>query len=399
MKRELLLITHWFFPERVGGASRLTDLAKGLSKWYNVTVLCPSPSFPYGFFKIDNRFISKEKIGNINVVRLWTYQPQKNPSNVQRVLNYIIFPFLASFWCIVNGRKYNVIFTTTPTTFVGLCGFIVKSLYKKIWILDVRDPWLENAVRLNYIKGDTLTFRITNFIENLNWTKPDMITFLSETLKEKIMSKYSKEINAMVFPHSIDVNFFKPRKVKRKNEIVYTGNIGTGQSLEEFIKAMKYVTKRYDVKLKLVGEGENLSELEALAKRLGISRNIEFFGPVPREKIPEIISSSMISIIPLKQNIGLDYAIPIKLLETMSCETPFISTKMKEMEKIAEASKAGIVVNNNPKEIAEAIIKLIKNSSLRRKMGKNGRKYIINNFILEKNVKCLHDRINKINRT
>jgi glycosyltransferase involved in cell wall biosynthesis len=83
----------------------------------------------------------------------------------------------------------------------------------------------------------------------------------------------------------------------------------------------------------------------------------------------------------------------------MSCETPFISTKMKEMEKIAESSKAGIVVNNNPKDIAEAIIRLIKNSSLRRKMGKNGRKYVINNFVLEKNVKYLHDRINKINCT
>lgn len=399
MKKNLLIVTHWFSPERVGGASRLTDLAKGLSKWYNVTVLCPPPSFPYGFFKRDNRVVSRTRLGDVNVVKLWTYQPNENPNNIQRVLNYTIFPFLALFWCIVNGSKYDVIFTTTPTTFVGLSGFIVKSLYGKVWVLDVRDPWLENAVNLKYIKSDTLTFKIANFIENLNWTKSDMITFLSETLKEKITGKYTKEINSMVFPHSIDVNFFKPRKVKRKNEIVYAGNIGTGQSLEEFIQAMKYVTKRYNVKLKLVGEGENLSELENLAKNLGISKYIEFFDPVPREKIPEIISESLISIIPLKQNFGFDYAIPIKLLEAMSCETPFISTKMKEMEKIADDSKAGIVVNNDPKEIAQAIIKLIKNPSLRTKMGKNGRKYIIDNFVLEKNIKSLYERINKINCT
>jgi len=399
MKKNLLIITHWFFPERVGGASRLTDLAKGLSKWYKVTVLCPPPSFPYGSFKRDNRLISKERMKNIKIVRLWTYQPQKNPNNIQRILNYILFPFLALFWCIFSGMKYDVIFTTTPTTFIGFCGFTIKTLYRKVWILDVRDPWLENAVKLNYIKKNTLIFNISNFVEKLNWTKPDMITFLSETLKENITSKYNKKINTMIFPHSINIKLFRLTKNKRKKEIVYTGNIGTGQSLEEFIIAMKYVDKKYKIKLKLIGEGENLNKLKLLAKNIKISDSIEFFGPVKRKKIPEIISSSLISIIPLKQNIGLDYAVPIKMLESMSCGTPFISTKMKEMEKIVKESKAGIVVNNEPKEIARAIIKLIKNSRLRRKMGKNGRKYIINNFVLEKNVKNLYKKINEINRT
>jgi hypothetical protein len=124
--KKLLIVTHWFFPERVGGASRLTDLANGFSKWYDVTVLCPFPSFPYGFFKSNRKLLSLERMKNINVVRLWTYQPQKNPNNIQRILNYTIFPFLAVFWCIFNGRKYDAVFTTTPTTFAGLCGFVVK---------------------------------------------------------------------------------------------------------------------------------------------------------------------------------------------------------------------------------------------------------------------------------
>jgi glycosyltransferase involved in cell wall biosynthesis len=213
---------------------------------------------------------------------------------------------------------------------------------------------------------------------------------------QRITSKYSKKINAVVLPHAIDINFFKPIKGKRKNEIVYTGNIGTGQSLEEFITAMKYVINKHNVKFKLVGEGENVDKLKALAKNLGISNSIEFFGQVPREKMPEIISKSLISIVPLKQNYGLDYAIPIKLLESMACGTPFVGTKMKEMEKIAKESKAGIVVNNNPKEIANVIIKLLKNSNLRKKMGENGRKYIVNNFVLEKNVKKLYEKINEL---
>jgi glycosyltransferase involved in cell wall biosynthesis len=394
MKKELLLITHWFYPEKVGGASRLTDLAKGLSKYYNVTVLCPLPSFPYGSFKKDNRIISKEKMGNIKIVRLWTYQPQKEPNVIRRILNYTIFPFLALFWCAFNGIKYDVVFTTTPTTFVGLSGFVIKKLYKKIWVLDIRDPWLENAVNLGYIKRNTFTFKVASFIENLNWTKPDMLTFLSETLEELITRKYNRNIKTIVLPHSIDINFFKPLKAKRKKEIVYTGNIGTGQNLEVFIKAIKY-TKKYNVKLKLVGEGEKLEKLKVLAEKIGVSDSVEFSGAVPRNNMPEILSSSLMSIIPLKQEVGF-YSIPIKLLESMSCETPFISKKLREIEKIAKDSKSGIIVSNNPKEIANAVIKLMKNPKLIRKMGKNGRKYVIENFSLEKNIKKLYEKISEI---
>lgn len=399
MKKSLLVVSQFFMPEKIGGASRMWDLTNSLKKWFYITVLCPPPSFPYGDFKKVNKLYYKEKLNGIKVCRLWTYQPGKNPNKILRMLNYFVFSFLSFIWVFLKGWKYDIVFTTTPTTLVGLSGFAAKALYRKVWILDVRDPWLRNAVKLGYLKRNTVTFKLGVFIEKRNWSKPDMLTILSETLRNDItgFAKDTKK-EIFVFPHMIDTKFFKPMKIKKREQIIYAGNIGMGQSLEEFIKAVKIVLKKHKIKFKLVGGGENLENLKKLSNNLNISEFIEFSGSVPRKEIPKLISESLIGVIPLKQDIGLDYAVPIKLLECMSCGTPFISSKIYEIEKIAKKSKAGIVVDNDPEKIADVICKLLKNRRKLKTMGKNGRDFIIKNYSMENISNSLYDKIKAITK-
>ena len=56
----------------------------------------------------------------------------------------------------------------------------------------------------------------------------------------------------------------------------------------------------------------------------------------------------------------------------------------KPLKNLLEESNAGIVVPpENPQELADAIIKLLQNKELREKMGKNGRKYVVENHSWE----------------
>jgi len=60
-----------------------------------------------------------------------------------------------------------------------------------------------------------------------------------------------------------------------------------------------------------------------------------------------------------------------------------IASRVEGFE-ILEENHAGILVEpENPKELAKAIIKLLKDERLRRELGENGRKYVTKNHSWE----------------
>jgi glycosyltransferase involved in cell wall biosynthesis len=71
----------------------------------------------------------------------------------------------------------------------------------------------------------------------------------------------------------------------------------------------------------------------------------------------------------------------------MACGKPVVGTKISGLDLI-EKYGAGITVNSENKlEVSNAIIKLLKNSKLREKMGKNGQSLVLINFTWELNAK------------
>ena len=78
------------------------------------------------------------------------------------------------------------------------------------------------------------------------------------------------------------------------------------------------------------------------------------------------------------ERIGLS---PLKIYEYLACGKPVVASDIKGIGDLLRNSNAGIGVKpEDPVELANAIIKLLKNEKLRGKMGKNGRKIVINNY-------------------
>jgi glycosyltransferase involved in cell wall biosynthesis len=125
----------------------------------------------------------------------------------------------------------------------------------------------------------------------------------------------------------------------------------------------------------LVGDGDIKRQLESFAKTNNIDDHVFFTGLVDREKVPDLINESMIGVAPLKDLKILEYAIPTKSYEYMSCGVPFIATGIGEIEKIAEESGGGLIAKNDVESLYEKISYLVYNPDIRKKMGEKGRKF------------------------
>lgn len=376
----VLIICQVFPPESMGGAHRWQKIVEHLPAHFECRVICPPPSFPFGTFDRTFRPWKREQIGDVSVTRLWTYQPTRSGSNWQRILNNAVFACIASIYVILNFWRYDrfVNMAGPHTTF--LPGVVAK-LLNQVWIIDVFDLWLDNAVDLGYVEEDSVGYRIVAHLERLAFTKSDEAIVLTKTMAEQFRRKYNlSEDHLRWVPFGVEWDLFEPRlEVEPEDRIVYFGNLGEAQAFEAFFQGFASVD--HPRELHIAGSGERRAELEALSNDLGIDDRVIFLGMLSRNEIPKFVASSKLSIVPLKNDdkYKFDYARPTKLLESMAVGTPFVASKLAEIEIICNESNAGIAVDNEPVRVAKAIRTISENEEKRREMGKSGVEFIDNN--------------------
>jgi colanic acid biosynthesis glycosyl transferase WcaI len=378
MKVRILIITQHFPPENSGNASRIYDLSRNLvSLGSQVTVISPFPNFPHGQFKKTSKRYSYREINGIKHYCILAWQPTyENPSFKSRIAYYLTFPLHAIYWVLLKRKEYDVIITSSPPIFSGLPGLITKKIARKKWLFDVRDLWIDASVELGFLKKKSFFENISRRYERICYRNCDMITVTTEEIKRRIEETYNISNDKFsLLPNGVDIKMFKPSTVK-KNRIIYAGNIGLAQDLEKFILAVKKVNEKFPLEFYLVGDGDIKNDLMELVKKENLESIVFFTGPLEREKIPRLIAESLMGVAPLKNIYSLNYAIPTKVYEYMSCGIPFIATGKGEIEYLTNISKAGTIADNNIESICKTITSLLENKKMSNEMGDNGRDFV-----------------------
>jgi len=378
--KKILIITQYFPPESVGRASRIYEMAKYLKKSNDVRIVCPPPTYPFTKYNKVNYLFHKESFDDLNITRVWTYQPSKiNLSIIQRGLYLLIFPILTGFAILKSLPKISTVIISIPPLPVLLTSLICRLFRKKI-IIDVGDFSFEMGTYSASRKKYKFLRNMMKKFEIHSYKKSNAVIInrlaVSETLK-KILGKDCPTIE--YFPFQVDLNSFKKYDEKILKQIVYVGNFGPAQDIQTLIKAMSLVSKKFpDYTLQLYGGGDRELELRELVKELNLEKYCIFNNPVPRKDIPKILSRSSIGVIPLAMDDSLKFALPSKTFEYMACELPiFAYGSSDELEKILQISKSGrFVKSNDPQKIAEELISLLGNENDLKIHSKSGREYL-----------------------
>ncbi len=162
---------------------------------------------------------------------------------------------------------------------------------------------------------------------------------------------------------------------------------------EFLIRAMKKIVQTHgDIKCVFVGNGSFSQELlkkerggfrdklEALAKELGIEKNIIFTGHVTDNDLYKFYDASDIVVQPsLHEGFGLT------ITEAMSFGKPVVGSNVGGIpEQIVDGKNGFLFAKGNSDELAAKLEIIISDSSIRRVFGENGRKIAAEKFSVEK---------------
>ena len=378
--KKVLIISPNFLPESVGGASRIYEMAKEIQNKYNVSIICPPPTYPFTKYKKSNHIFQKQIHDGITVYRVWTYQPStSNPSFLGRFLYYMIFPILTNLFLFSLLRNVSFVIISTPPSSLLITSWIVRLFGKKL-IVDVRDLWIDALISLKYLNEKNPIVKWIKEFEVSCWKKSNMILANSLTTIDRIKQILgTNSIEIKYFPFRTDLRIFKKENVETEKQIVYIGNFGISQALDILIKAMPIVfSKIPDLKLKLYGGGFCEQKIQDLVKELGLEKSIQFCNPVARDQIPVILSKSLVGIVSTEDNEGVRSAIPTKTFEYFACSLPvFAYGGSQELKRIIKESDAGVFIEgNNHKDIGDSLIKLLNDKEKIKKYSINGRKFM-----------------------
>src|SRR3989344_1373289 len=182
--------------------------------------------------------------------------------------------------------------------------------------------------------------------------------------KEKISEiKYCYDYDR--FDKKDDISEFK-KEFNLKNEkiVTFLGRMDPFKDPITFIKSIPYILKKTkNIKFFIVGYGFLLDDIKKLVKKLRLEKHVIITGP--RKDINIILEASDIFV-----NLSPDENyFSVAIQESMAKKTPCLLTNAGQTEKTFTHKENVYLVNpKSPEETADAIIKLLTNKKLYKKL-------------------------------
>ncbi len=369
------------YPLYSGGAVRLFNLIKYLSKKHEITLVCERRDKQT---EEDIKEVKKYCKEVIAVSRL----PQWSFSNILKT-GFSTLPFLLighinpemkeNLIRLLREKTFNLIHIETfyvyqnlPRTYLPVVlvehnvEYLVYARYK-----NTASTYLKPFLNLDILK-------IKKW-EEFYWKKANSLVAVSEEDK-KLMKK-----EAYVVPNGVSLSDFpfKKNTTDKKNKtILFMGDFKWIQNqkavkfiLEEIWPHLESRIKNKELKIKLWVVGKNITED---IKNLSNSKNIVFDENAP-DKTSEIYKKADILLAPITVGGGTSF----KILESMASGVPVVTTNLG-VKGIGAKNNIHALTSENASDLAENVFKLLEDKVEYEKIRKNARKLIEENFSWEK---------------
>ena len=228
----------------------------------------------------------------------------------------------------------------------------------------------------------------------------DFIISISKEIAKHVKI-YTPEKKVYVIYEGINSRKFKCSYRNKKNNQITTIAYLSKENIKRK-NLIRLIYAVYNIKnkipnIKLVVIGKKLNgylTLKRLVSELGLQNNIDFKGFISFNKLLDILCSSKIFVMP-----SLQEGFPTVACEALLCETPVITSNRPAMDGVFINRKHAILVDPyNISQLSNAIIMLLSNDKLAKKIADEGRKHVLNNFSYDLRKKKLKKILSLINK-
>ncbi|HYD02756.1 MAG TPA: glycosyltransferase family 4 protein [Alphaproteobacteria bacterium] len=363
-KKNLVIATDSFLPRWDGISRFLSEIISRLHNTYNITVIAPD----FGTYEDPNI-----KIIRIPLMKFFKIGDFPIPSFRRGTINSVI-------------KNADIVFSQTLGP-VGSTAIKAAKKYKKpvaSFIHSIEWELVPRALGGILLKKYGQIFA-KRFVKKM-YNRCDLLIMPSQNISELFLWNNIRTKSKIVHL-GVDTKKFYPLKEEQiievreqlgllPNDIVigYHGRIGREKDLITLLRAYSRIQQaNSNAKLLIVGDGIE-SIKRQLASRPGVILTGSKNNPVPYLQVMDIYCMP-----------SLTETTCLSALEAMSCQLPVISTEVGFIKSYIKHGYNGLFFEKqNQYPLAKNIQMLIDDPALRKKLGSNARKTVVEQFSWDK---------------
>ena len=334
-----------------------------------------------GGLETQNKELSEGlvKLGyKVNVI-----SPKYELDDAEKIENGVIYTFLDCWYSYSQGAKEGFVKSswekesleyykkTNPNLVISQssAGFSIIKLKNRVPVIAIAHGTILREFKTFIKKGgykNPFTFVKTAqyvareylFKQRQFINKADFVVTVSEDVKKDLLKETGVDAKKVqvIYVGVNKTRFLKP-DINNNNSIklIYIGVLIKEKGVGFAISAISKLKEKYkDIKLTIVGDGEDKQYFENLVKQLNLADSVNFVGRVDYSEVPSLLNRNNIFIHPSVRDEGF----PMVMLEAVTAGLPIIATDKGGTRNVVRSGINGILLNpeeNLEQQIVEGV--------------------------------------------
>lgn len=231
-----------------------------------------------------------------------------------------------------------------------------------------------------------LLWRMKRIVNDL----ADGITTTTPIAKRALIHELVDHEKISVVPNCIDTDRFAPRtatttglpfpdSIKSTTNVLFVHGLREQKGVPNLLDAWRRLDINHEeTRLLLLGENDLGPEKTAEVEN---TPSIHWVKHIPYSKMPTLYNCCEITVLPSVTMPNNEEQFGMGVLESMACGLATVVTDVGGLPYVTEAGKTSLVVpERDPSELTSALRRLLTDTDLRRRLGKNGRERAVTEF-------------------
>jgi len=370
-----------YFPPYLGSDRRIFDLARAISDWRIEFVVTPplrvlggrqedalhdyfQRHFIDGVIDEDNGGIHGHYL-LLTSFLMSAWRKLAMPLAYAMTLPYLILK-AASY---LKERRPDLVVVAHPSYLCGVVGLIAAKMNGLPALLDYPDAWTPLAVETSGISPSGAVAKVLGLIEIWTAKRATRIVSITNGLRKYIRALGVK-VPIDVVPNGADSTRFDIDIDTRtrieiglpegRTIVLYSGRLEAWSGVHELIEMIQSVVRTCpEVLFAFAGDGSSAAAFLEEAQSSGLQGHVAFLGFQPFSKMPNIVASVDLTIVPFPHTPTTEFCSPVKMFEYMLMRRPIVTTRLPGICEAVTEEHVVFVNEFTATSLSEAIITLL----------------------------------------
>ncbi len=392
--RKLLVVNQFFPPDFAPTGQLIYELVTHLGeKGTLIKVFTGQPAYAFNSNNKVNA-LPIEKINNVIIRR--TRATQVSIHKIRgKAFHGLLFTIRAILHLLRNLKRGDILLLTTAPPFLPFIGYLLHLLKGSPYVCLIYDLYPDVAEELGVVSSENWITKFWNRLNEWTWKQSEQVIVLSSSMKQRILEKQPKLANKIsvisnwsdpnwIVPIEKEDNWFaREHNLVQKFTVLYSGNMGRCHDIKTILKTA-FSLQHQPIQFIFIGGGPKYQEAQNLIREWGLN-NCLFLPYQDKEILPYSLTACDLALVSIEAGMGGIVA-PSKFYSLLATGRPIavICDQQCYLNELVEKNKCGVSFANNDSEgLAQFILQIASEPLLAKKMGKEGRNYLVSQCTLE----------------